>query len=321
MTQPHQTAQPALMALLALPSIEPPAQVVALRADLRVVMRILLLCFCVLAGQVSADIRLTDDLGRAVQLDAPAQRVISLIPHATELLYDINAQDQLIATVRFADYPEAAKAKPRVGDYNAINSEAILTLQPDLIIAYPMGPSRPQIDRLIELGIPVFFSDPQRFDAIAQAMRDLGQLTGQDDRADQAADKFQADIAALEQRYTDRAELSVFYEVWHQPIYTLNGDSYISDVIKLCGGRNVFADLPVLSPQVSLEAVFAANPDVIVTDNPQLWQSWTRLQAVQANALISTDADVLHRPTPSLLVGANQLCLDLEQIRAAKGIE
>lgn len=278
-------------------------------------MRILLLCFGALIGQVSAEVRLTDDLGRTVQLEAPAQRVISLVPHATELLYDINAQDQLVATVRYADYPEAAKAKPRVGDYNSLNSEAILALEPDLIIAYPTGPSRAQVDRLIELGIPVFFSDPQRFDAIAQAMRDLGQLTARVDGAKAAASDFEAAIAALQQRYANRSELSVFYEVWHEPIYTLNGDSYISDVIELCGGRNVFADLPVLSPQVSLEAVFAANPDVIVTDSPELWRQWTQLQAVQTTALISTDADVLHRPTPSLLIGANQLCADLERIR------
>jgi len=278
-------------------------------------MRILLLCFGVLIGQVCAEVRLTDDLGRTVQLEAPAQRVISLVPHATELLYDINAQDQLVATVRYADYPEAAKAKPRVGDYNSLNSEAILPLAPDLIIAYPTGPARAQVDRLIELGIPVFFSDPQRFDAIAQAMRDLGQLTARVDSAKAAASDFEAAIAALQQRYANRSELSVFYEVWHEPIYTLNGDSYISDVIALCGGRNVFADLPVLSPQVSLEAVFAANPDVIVTDSPELWRQWTQLQAVQTDALISTDADVLHRPTPSLLIGANQLCVDLERIR------
>ncbi|MFG1495781.1 cobalamin-binding protein [Saccharospirillum sp. HFRX-1] len=284
-------------------------------------MRILLLCFCVLIGQVSAEIRLTDDLGRTVQLEAPAQGVISLVPHATELLYDINAQDQLIATVRYADYPEAAKAKPRVGDYNSLNSEAILMLEPDLIIAYPTGPARAQVDRLIELGIPVFFSDPQNFDAIAQAMRDLGQLTAQVDSANAAASDFEAAIAALQQRYANRSELSVFYEVWHEPIYTLNGDSYISDVIELCGGRNVFADLPVLSPQVSLEAVFAANPDVIVTDSPDLWRQWTQLQAVQTDALISTDADVLHRPTPSLLIGATQLCVDLQRIRTTIGAQ
>jgi len=284
-------------------------------------MRILLLCFGVLIGQVSADIHLTDDLGRTVQLEAPAQRVISLIPHATELLYDINAQDQLIATVRYADYPEAAKAKPRVGDYNSLNSEAILTLKPDLIIAYPAGPARTQVDRLIELGIPVFFSDPQRFDAIAQAMRDLGLLTAQVDSANTAASDFEAGIAALEERYAGQSELTVFYEVWHQPIYTLNGDSYISDVIELCGGQNVFADLPMLSPQVSLEAVFAADPDVIVTNSPQLWRQWSQLQAVQTGAFISTDADVLHRPTPSLLIGANQLCVDLERIRSANGAQ
>ncbi|WP_108126622.1 cobalamin-binding protein [Saccharospirillum mangrovi] len=283
-------------------------------------MKKLLLCLCALVVlDAQADVQITDDLGRSVTLTQPAQRVVSLVPHATELLYYIQAQDALIATVRFADYPEAAKAITRVGDYNTVNTEAILTLQPDLIIAYPDAPNRAQVDRLVALGMPVFFSDPQSFDSIATALRDFGQLTGHNESAEAAAHDFETGIHTLADQFAERSELSVFYEVWHQPIYTLNGDSYISDVIALCGGRNVFAELPVISPQISIETVLAADPDVIVTDQGDQWLQWSRLRAVQHNALIQADSERLHRPTPSLLTAATQLCADLDRIRAAYG--
>lgn len=281
-------------------------------------MRPLLLLLCVWACPALADVRLTDDLGQSVQLEAPAQRVISLIPHAAEMLFQIQAQSKLVATVHFADYPDAARAIPRIGDYNAINTEAILRLEPDLILAYPSAPYRNQVDRLATLGIPVFFTDPQDFSAIAETLRKLGQLTGHHTEAEQAAADFESAIEALSAEYSERQTLRVFYEVWHQPIYTLNGDSYISAVLGLCGADNVFASLPVLSPQISLEAVFAADPDVIVSDAQDQWRQWSQLRAVAQDALIRADSDTLHRPTPSLLTGAAKLCSDLDDIRAAR---
>lgn len=296
------------MAPLALPSIAP-------TPPRTVIMRLLPLCLLLLINQADAEIRLQDDLGRMIVLDAPARQVISLVPHATEMLFEIGAAEHLVATVRHADYPAAASAVPRVGDYSAINSEAILRRQPDLIIAYPDAPYRAQVNRLTELGLTVFYSDPQDFDAIARSLQDFGRLTGEEEGARRSAEAFAQGLAELTERYAQSSELSLFYEVWHEPIYTLNGESYISDVIRLCGARNVFADLPVLSPQLSLEAVFDADPAIIVTGDTSPWLDWEQLQAVANDALITLDSDSLSRPTPGLLNGATELCRAIDRVR------
>ena len=265
-------------------------------------------------------IDVTDDEQRAVQLSAPAERIVSLIPHATEMLYEIEAEHRILATVAYADYPEAARDLPRVGDYNALNTEAILSLQPDLVIAYPGGPTRPEVERLIDLGMTVFFSDPQSLDEIAQTLRLFGTLTSHQTQAEQRATTFEQGMIALGENYSNRTELSVFYEVWHDPYYTLNGDSFISHILTLCGARNVFAELPMTAPQVSLEAILAQNPDVIVTNiqragSDSHWQQRPQMKAVRNQALVGVDPDVMHRPTPILLTGARQLCADLDEHR------
>jgi len=267
-----------------------------------------------------AEITLTDDTGQEITLDESAQRVITLVPHATELMFEIGAGDRVIATVEYSDYPKAARDIQRIGDYNALNQEAIIDLNPDLLIAFTSGPSMKDIEQLKRMGLPVFHSDPQSFTSIADALRDYGQLTGLDDSANQAAATFESAIGELGSRYGDRETLTVFYEVWHDPIYTLNGESFVSDIIDLCGGRNVFAELPVISPQISLEAVFEQDPQVIVTgpvnggaESP--WMEWPQLQAVNNEALVTVDPDTMHRPTPSLLIGARRLCQDLDQLR------
>lgn len=265
-------------------------------------------------------IEVNDDEQRLVQLSAPAERIISLVPHATELLFEIEAEHRILATVDYADYPKAAQDLPRVGDYNALNSEAILSLQPDLIIAYPGGPTRPEVDRLIDLGMTVFFSDPQSLEEISQTVRQFGTLTGQDTQAELSASTFEQGMMSLGEAYSDRTELSVFYEVWHDPFYTLNGENFISHILSLCGARNVFADLPISAPQVSLEAIVAQDPDVIVTNAQRAgsdshWQQRQQMKAVRNQALVGVDPDVMHRPTPILLTGARQLCAELDEHR------
>lgn len=266
-----------------------------------------------------AEITLTDDLGNRVRLDEPAQRIITLVPHATELMFEIGGGERIVATVAYSDYPEAARSIRRIGDYNALNTEAIIALKPDLLIAFTSGQAMKDVEQLKSMGLTVFHSDPQSFESIAKAMRDYGYLTGLEDAADAAATAFENGIALLGSRYGDKAPLSVFYEVWHDPIFTLNGDSFITDIIELCGGRNVFADLPTLSPQISLEAVFEEDPQVIATgpndagpDSP--WLKWPQLQAIANDALIAVDPDYMHRPTPSLLIGATRLCEDLDRL-------
>lgn len=267
-----------------------------------------------------ADIRVTDDVGETLVLEQPAQRIVSLVPHATEMLFGIGAGDRILATVDHADYPEAAKALPRVGDYNSLNIEAILALEPDLLIAFTSGANRAQVNRLQALGYPVFTSDPQTFDDIERTLRQFGEMTGHQDSADSVADAFNADIGHLAKRYGEKRPLSVFYQVWHDPLITLNGETFISKVLEVCGGVNVFADLPAPSPQVSLEAVVDKNPEVIVTGPSDAgeasnWQQWPQLQAVANDALIETDPDTLHRPVPGLVAGATALCEAMDRVR------
>ncbi|HSH30644.1 MAG TPA: cobalamin-binding protein, partial [Thiohalobacter sp.] len=212
----------------------------------------------------AAGVRVEDMAGQALALDAPAQRIVSLAPSLTELIYAAGAGERLVGAVAYSDYPAAARQLTRVGNANQLDLEAILALRPDLVLGWGSGNPRVQLIRLRELDVPVFIAEPQRLDDIALLLERIGTLAGTRTRAEQAARAFRARQEALREQYSDRPVVRVFYEVWHRPLMTVNGDHTISAVIRLCGGRNVFADLPQLSGQVALEAVLAADPDAIV---------------------------------------------------------
>ncbi|WP_429300059.1 cobalamin-binding protein [Paraburkholderia sp. GAS199] len=275
-----------------------------------------------------AAITVTDDTGATVTLAAPAQRVISLAPHVTELLYAAGGATKMVGAVSYSDYPPEAKQLPRVGDNKALDLERIVALKPDLIVVWRHGNAQRQLDRLRELHVPLFFSEPRRLDDVAVSLTKLGALLGTSATADAAATRYRRDIAALRAQYASRPPVSVFYQVWDQPLMTLNGEHMLSDVIALCGGRNVFASLEPLVPTVSTEAVLAANPEAIVTAAqgatksdtglPQLgmWRAWPALKAVANDNLFAIDGDLINRPAPRLAEGAKLLCEDLEAARS-----
>ncbi|WP_176059863.1 cobalamin-binding protein [Paraburkholderia sp. BCC1876] len=289
---------------------------------------LLALSLCAATLPAHAAVTVTDDTGATVTLPAPAQRVISLAPHVTELLYAAGGGAKMVGAVSYSDYPPEAKQLPRVGDNKALDLERIVALKPDLIVVWRHGNAQRQLDRLRELHVPLFFSEPHRLDDIAVSLTKLGQLLGTSSTADAAAAAYRRDIATLRTQYTSRPPVSVFYQVWDQPLMTLNGDHMISDVIALCGGRNVFAKLEPLVPTVSTEAVLAANPEAIVTAAPgatkpdiplpQLatWRAWPSLTAVANNNLFAIDGDLINRPAPRIAQGAKQLCEDLEAARS-----
>ncbi|WP_184139276.1 cobalamin-binding protein [Paraburkholderia atlantica] len=282
----------------------------------------------VTALSAHASITVTDDSGATVTLAAPAQRVISLAPHVTELLYAAGGGPKMVGAVSYSDYPPEAKQLPRVGDNKALDLERIVALKPDLIVVWRHGNAQHQLERLRELHVPLFFSEPRRLDDIAVSLTKLGRLLGTSTSADAAAAAYREDIARLRARYANRPVVSVFYQVWDRPLMTLNDEHMISDVITLCGGRNVFADLQPLVPTVSTEAVLAANPQAIVTAAsgatqpdttlPQFdtWRAWPRLAAVANNNLFAIDGDLINRPAPRIAQGARQLCEDLELARS-----
>ncbi|MEM5367397.1 cobalamin-binding protein [Paraburkholderia azotifigens] len=287
-------------------------------------------CALALTSHVHAAITVTDDTGAQVTLAQPAQRVISLAPHVTEMIYAAGGGAKLVGAVTYSDYPPAAKQLPRVGDNKALDLERIAALKPDLIVVWRHGNAQRQTDRLRELHIPLYFSEPHRLDDIAVSLTKLGALLGTPSSADAAARSFRRQINGLRERYAKQSVVSVFYQVWDEPLMTLNGEHMISDVIALCGGRNVFAKLEPLVPTVSTEAVLAANPEAIVTAAPgatqpdrplpslDKWKAWPAMTAVARNNLFAIDGDLINRPAPRIAQGAAQLCEDLETARSRR---
>ena len=224
----------------------------------------LLLVLALLCSQAQAQILLRDDSNTDVRLAAPAKRIVSLAPNITEVVYAAGAGDKLVGTVDFSDYPVAAKQLPRVGSYARVDVEAIVALKPDLVLAWDSGNPPASITQLRKLGIPVFVTEPKTLDDVARDIERYSTLAGTEALGKAAAKDFRSRLAALKKQYAARKPVRVFYEVWDEPLMTVNGKQIISDVIRLCGGDNIFADLPALAPTVSVEAVLAANPDALV---------------------------------------------------------
>lgn len=280
-----------------------------------------------LAGAAArADIRMVDDHGRTVVLEQPARRIVSLAPHVTELLFAAGAGDRIVGAVDYSNYPEAAKDIPRVGSNRQLDLERIVSLKPDLIVVWLHGAAQRQLDKLLTLGIPVFYNEPRRLTDIARAIEQLGELAGTGRAAHEAARTFAAREAELRARYAGRAPVSVFYQIWQKPLMTVNGEHLISDVLRLCGAQNIFADLAPLVPVIATEAVLAADPEAIGTgifdsqsrNSLDVWKAWPRLTATARNNFFYVPTDFISRHSPRILEGARQICEALDAARAKR---
>jgi iron complex transport system substrate-binding protein len=284
---------------------------------------LLLAALSAIAIDARAAVAAVDASGTHIELAAPARRVVSLAPHATELLFAAGAGDRVVGVLAPADWPPEAAKLPRVGDAGAVNLEGILALKPDLIVTWPyLAPA--QIERLRAMGVPVYLSNPGTPMAIAEEIERLGILTGHAEQAARAAAKFRAKLAAARDGAAGAATVRVFYEIWNRPLYTIGGGHLITAAIDMCGGENVFASLPLPAPQVSVEAVLAAAPEAIVAgaDNAvrpvwlDEWRAWRNLPAVARGNLFVVDANLLHRSGPRFAEGVNQICRVLAAARA-----
>jgi len=284
--------------------------------------QIVLLCGVLLAANpLRAVVSVVDDAGRSVTLARPAQRIVSLSPHATELLFAAGAGARVVGAVSYSDFPAAAARLPRVGDAHALDLERIVALRPDLVVAWLTGNSRQQVDRLAASGIPVFFSEPRVAEDVATNLARLGELAGTTDAAGAAAARFRAELLRLASRYRGARPVTLFYEIWHTPPMTLNGRHFVSDILVRCGARNIFADIPALTPTVSLEAVIAAAPQVIATgagaEALDFWRGRIEIPAARSGHLCEVDATRMHRAGPRLVAAAAQLCGCIDRARRA----
>ena len=280
--------------------------------------------YFVYPGVVAAEIRVLDDFNREIVLAAPASRTVSLAPHVTENLFSAGAGEKIVGVVEFSNYPPAAEKIASVGSYVQFNLETILTLEPDLVVAWRSGNNSDALDRIEKLGLPIYYSEPRTFEDIIENIEELTILAGTRETMDPMVSTVAQTIETARQTYANRQSIAVFYQVWPNPLMTLNGDHFLTRVLELCGARNLFADLPVIAPRVNIEAVIEANPEIIITGkvdgvNPDMsiWDKWQIVDAVRNQHIIFINSDVMHRHTLRMLREIPVFCDQIDKVRQA----
>jgi iron complex transport system substrate-binding protein len=272
----------------------------------------------VLAVAKAHAVSAVDSDGRRVSLSAPAQRIVSLAPHVTEQLYAAGAGAKLVGASEYSDYPEEAKRLPRVASSGTVNLEMVLALKPDLVVAWRLEATAPALTRLESLGLPVFYSEPRRLAQIPQMIEALGELAGTAATARPLAASLRQELARLDAAYRSRRPVSVFYQIADRPLMSLGGGQFVSDAIALCGGRNIFADSPLMAPIVNVESVMAADPEAILTgydDWHAYWRRFPGLRAVRAGNLFTVPVNEMHRHGPRAIGATALLCRHIDEAR------
>ena len=255
--------------------------------------------------------------------DKQALRLVVLAPHSVELLFAIGAGEQIIGTTEYADYPETARAITRVGNAAGLQVEKIVQMQPDVVIAWQQGSPASDIARLQRFGMTIEYTHPRTLDDVAHEVRKLGVLTGREPQAQHLAQQYQQRLAQLREQYAQAMPIRVFYELWSHPLRTVAGTAWPQQQLALCGAKNPFAQARDDYPLVSLEAVLAQAPQVIIQpiDHSQGrpdridWAQWPQIPAVKHGLIVQPDADRVHRMTLRMLDETAWLCQQLDQAR------
>lgn len=272
----------------------------------------------------AAEVVVVDDNGQQIKLAVPAKRIVSLAPNITEVLFHIGAGEKIVGADEYSNYPEEAKDILRVNNHAAANYELILSLEPDLVIAWQSGNGHKIIDPLRKLGIPVFVVETNKMDAIPSLFRRFGKLSGHGDQAEQRAHEFSRRLQELRAAQAGKSVIKVFYQIWDEPLITLNGEHMVSDIINLCGGVNVFSDAIPLVPYVNIETVVAADPEVIIAggsreERPawfESWQKWSGISAVINQHIYLIPSDLMQRHSARILDGMELMCAHLDSARS-----
>jgi iron complex transport system substrate-binding protein len=256
------------------------------------------------------------------------KRIITLAPHLSELVDAAGGSERLVSVSAYSNLPESVKQLPITSDARSIDLEKMKSLRPDLIIYWRGGTSESQIQSIkktFNKDVQFISVQPKKLSDIANDIETIGKALGAEAIAKKNADALRSKIAALNTKQKNNGErkVRVFYQVWAQPLMTLNQDHIIGDIIQRCGGEQLFANEKVLVPTVSREAVIKANPEIIFTavDSTKIntdwsmWSSFPQLAAAKNKAFIDLDGDIISRPSPRIMQGAEKICAEINKVR------
>jgi len=248
-------------------------------------------------------------------------RIVTLAPNLTELVFAVGAGDRVVGVSAWSDYPREVLELPVAGDAFTIDQEQLALLEPDLLLVWESGTPAHTIDELRQSGYNVEVVRTRGLSDVADALRHVGRLTGKNDEAEAAASDFRGQLAALREANHEAEPIKVFFQVSQRPLYTVNAEHYISELIETCGGTNIFDDLSELAPSISVEAVVDRAPEVMVAstdagdDAFAEWQRWPAIPANLYGNQFLLPADELARATPRLIEAGGAMCLALQRAR------
>ncbi|RDS89558.1 cobalamin-binding protein [Pseudomonas fluorescens] len=235
------------------------------------------------------------------------ERVVSLAPSLSEIVAELGAADLLVGVLDGGDRPTALANVPSVGRYGQLDMERLLSLRPDLILLWPGSVGPAQREQLQRLNIPVYVAEPHSLEQLTTQVQAIAEQLGRADAGRQLAAHLRQRLAQLRQRYQRAEPLRVFYQVWNQPLYTVGGGQIISDALSVCGARNVFDDLKLPAPQVSIESVLQRNPEMILVGDQAQKEAWKVWPAMAARVRLVPDKG-LERPSGQMLEALARLC-------------
>lgn len=284
-----------------------------MKKNLILVFIVFLIVFCAAIAEASYPLKVQDDLGNVVTIPRKPMRIVSLAPSTTEIIFALGAGDRLVGRTDFCDYPAEAADVPSVGGYSDPSVESIMAVRPDLILA-SFGSPKDMLDHLKNLGIPVVGYDPQNIADIYRVVWEIGKVIGTEGSAAIQVKQMQDRFIAVEKLVANASRPKVFWEVWHDPIYTAGGDTYINDLIKTAGGINMAADTKGW-PVYSLEMLLVKNPDIYIATQDQ-WAipgnipgrpGYNQMNAVKNGRVYILNANNVNRPSLRLVDGLDEV--------------
>lgn len=283
----------------------------------QIILIILLLLFSSVSGQAAVDypVTVTDDLGRQVTITQKPERIVSLAPSVTEILYELDLENKLVGVTKFCNYPPQAQKKKKVSSKNI---ESIIAQEPDLVIAAGIVPQK-VIQRLQDLKIKVVGYKANSIQESITIIKKIAKISGSEKKGAELGQRMESELANIkekvQQRLTAKGEPpTVFYEVWKKPLRTTSNNTFINDLITTAGGQNIAVDAKGDWPQYSLEQLLTNNPDVYIATAGS-WKNevtaakikarpnYSQLKAVKNDRVYVFNADIINRPGPRLIEG------------------
>jgi iron complex transport system substrate-binding protein len=279
------------------------------------------LLLALLPAWAGAQVSIRDDLGRVVQLKKRPERIVTLAPFLTELVYAVGAGGQVVAVSKLSEFPPEAAKLPQIGTGVQFSLAELATYKPDLVLAWRDGIRKEEIERIAAFGATVFAASARALDDVPRLLSAIGVLTGHDAAAQIA--EYESKLEALKVANAGKTRIVAFLELWNRPLTTISGTHFMTEALDICRADNVFKDLAGSAPQITIEELYEKDPYVIVgaasaTNLDEFRSNWTvrqGLRAVKENRLVFIDTDAFQRPTPRTPEGIAQLCKSLDEVR------